>query len=714
MTGANGAKKRKLTPYDDKAQDSGEAAPAELQDTAEAGPAAQPTAVTNGNGSHLQHSFHAYTSFNAENARMYPEWSLPEPVAVPRPVSADSARLFPEWSVPEPVAVPYSVNGMWGPAWLQQQEAAAQQPQQSMQLVSAQQHKLPVTAALHAQPQSIHLDQQAGSQPRTEDAGQHEIGQQAAQQQPHNIQHVSVLEAAPAAATQSADTLVQPQQQHPSVSHLSLAPPSTSEPADVKQLPSSAQLPAERPHVLAQTVAQQPVTVVQASMPLELLQQQHQQLAQQLEQQQPEQQLHLRQQQEQGQRPLPEAPSGIDDLSSSKVEHGHQQPGTPGLLDAAPGPPDAAPMTVGPNVGAYSQRELFLQNLEQAGEMSFEYVLNDGQRHNSIWLIALKNIFSKQLPNMPREYIARLVLDRRHRSVAIVRRRRNVVGGITYRPFHQQRFGEIAFCAVTANEQVKGFGTRLMNFTKEYAKTQDQLTHFLTYADNNAVGYFAKQGFTKEISLDKEWWVGYIKDYDGGTLMECVIVQRLPHTRLPAMIQAQKQALDSRIRQYSRSHVVHDGLSAFQEGHRRVEIGSIPGVKEAGWDPGDPSGTGVHLVMNNSILDATPNNLQHFMLMVVHQVQQQEDAWPFLHAVTVEEVPDYHDIIKDPMDLGLMEQRLKKKDYYLTLDIFAADMRRIFNNARVYNASDSAYYKWANKLEAFFDQYMHAHLLFGQ
>jgi len=57
-------------------------------------------------------------------------------------------------------------------------------------------------------------------------------------------------------------------------------------------------------------------------------------------------------------------------------------------------------------------------------------------------------------------------------------------------------------------------------------------------------------------------------------------VQRLPHTRLPAMIQAQKQALDSRIRQYSRSHVVHDGLSAFQEGHRRVEIGSIPGEKQ--------------------------------------------------------------------------------------------------------------------------------------
>jgi histone acetyltransferase len=37
-----------------------------------------------------------------------------------------------------------------------------------------------------------------------------------------------------------------------------------------------------------------------------------------------------------------------------------------------------------------------------------------------------------------------------------------------------------------------------------YARERDHLTHFLTYADNNAVGYFAKQGFTKEISLDRE------------------------------------------------------------------------------------------------------------------------------------------------------------------------------------------------------------------
>lgn len=32
-----------------------------------------------------------------------------------------------------------------------------------------------------------------------------------------------------------------------------------------------------------------------------------------------------------------------------------------------------------------------------------------------------------------------------------------------------------------------------MNQAKEAARSRDKLTHFLTYADNNAVGYFEKQ-----------------------------------------------------------------------------------------------------------------------------------------------------------------------------------------------------------------------------
>ena len=106
-------------------------------------------------------------------------------------------------------------------------------------------------------------------------------------------------------------------------------------------------------------------------------------------------------------------------------------------------------------------------------------------------LIDLKNIFSRQLPKMPKEYIVRLVFDRRHISLAICRGGR-IVGGICYRPFYEQRFGEIAFCAISGTEQVKGYGTLLMNYLKFFVQ-KDKIEYFLTYADNYAIGYFMKQ-----------------------------------------------------------------------------------------------------------------------------------------------------------------------------------------------------------------------------
>ncbi|KAE7997711.1 hypothetical protein FH972_002318 [Carpinus fangiana] len=238
--------------------------------------------------------------------------------------------------------------------------------------------------------------------------------------------------------------------------------------------------------------------------------------------------------------------------------------------------------------GAYSAREESLKKEEEAGRLKFVCHSNDGIDEHMVWLIGLKNIFARQLPNMPKEYIVRLVMDRSHKSVMVIRRNQ-VVGGITYRPYASQRFGEIAFCAITADEQVKGYGTRLMNHLKQHARDKDGLTHFLTYADNNAVGYFIKQGFTKEIHLEKDRWQGYIKDYDGGILMECKIDQKLPYTDLSTMIRRQRQAIDEKIKELSNCHIVYPGID-FQKKEagipkKIIKVEDIPGLREAGWTP---------------------------------------------------------------------------------------------------------------------------------
>jgi histone acetyltransferase len=130
-------------------------------------------------------------------------------------------------------------------------------------------------------------------------------------------------------------------------------------------------------------------------------------------------------------------------------------------------------------------------------------VQNDGKEENMIRLIGLKNLFSKQLPKMPKEYIVRLVLDRRHKSLAILSddpkvmvTDEEIIGGICYRAYHDMRFAEIAFCAVNQAQQVKGYGTKLMNLLKMHAATEG-VEYFITYADNYATGYFKKQGFTR-------------------------------------------------------------------------------------------------------------------------------------------------------------------------------------------------------------------------
>lgn len=89
-------------------------------------------------------------------------------------------------------------------------------------------------------------------------------------------------------------------------------------------------------------------------------------------------------------------------------------------------------------------------------------VKNNGRPESLIKLVALKSLFSKQLPKMPRAYIARLVFDRRHTAIAILSddpavkdTDEEVIGSICYRAFPEMRFAEIAFCAVNAAHQVK-------------------------------------------------------------------------------------------------------------------------------------------------------------------------------------------------------------------------------------------------------------------
>lgn len=113
-----------------------------------------------------------------------------------------------------------------------------------------------------------------------------------------------------------------------------------------------------------------------------------------------------------------------------------------------------------------------------------------------------------------------------------------------------------------------------MNHLKEY-HIKHEILNFLTYADEYAIGYFKKQvtlitaisdnniinrgrtasawqlqdklllppyqGFSKDIKVPKSKYVGYIKDYEGATLMGCELNPSIPYTEFSVIIKKQKE-----------------------------------------------------------------------------------------------------------------------------------------------------------------------------
>ncbi|KAH8370891.1 hypothetical protein KR093_005467 [Drosophila rubida] len=317
-----------------------------------------------------------------------------------------------------------------------------------------------------------------------------------------------------------------------------------------------------------------------------------------------------------------------------------------------------------------------------------------------LWLLGLQLVFAHQLPEMPREYISQLVFDTKHKTLALIKENQPI-GGICFRPFPTQGFTEIVFCAVTMAEQVKGYGTHLMNHLKDYS-IQRNIKHLLTFADCDAIGYFKKQGFSKDIKLARPVYAGYIKEYDSATLMHCELHPVIVNTQFIAVIRNQSEILKELIAQrHNEVQKVRPGLTCFKEGLPSIPVESIPGLREIGWKPQMRPARASRPLEEST----DPEKLAASFQSVLQSTRQHASAWPFLRPVTAAEVPDYYDHIKYPMDLKTMGERLKR-GYYQTRRLFMADMARIFTNCRFYNSPETEYYRCANSLERYFQTKM--------
>lgn len=205
------------------------------------------------------------------------------------------------------------------------------------------------------------------------------------------------------------------------------------------------------------------------------------------------------------------------------------------------------------------QPEIPKSNGIKKPQYTFETIKNNGELVVMKKLIDLKNIFAKQLPKMPKEYISRLMFDRKHESIAIKDETGKIFGGICYRVFQPVKLSEIVFLAVMSERQIKGFGTRIMNELKMQMQSRG-IRFLMTCADNLAIGYFQKQGFHKDLLMPSVLYKGYLKDYEGSTLMECLLHKSVNYRQVFFQIRSRKKELVNIVESRIHNHEVYPPL----------------------------------------------------------------------------------------------------------------------------------------------------------
>ena len=174
------------------------------------------------------------------------------------------------------------------------------------------------------------------------------------------------------------------------------------------------------------------------------------------------------------------------------------------------------------------------------------------------------------------------------------------------------------------------------------------------------------------------------------------------------MLDAQRNFIIGHANRHATSRTIYEPLpkdfAPNVEGVSRANLTAaqsmaIPGILEAGWTMNDlVEATGV-----GKETDRQKGALKSDLMSIVRKIQEQQFAWPFREPVDIAAIPDYAEIIKEPIDLLTIEKRIRQDNYYKSKAMLLADLVLIVKNCKTYNDEESAYWQCACSLEKFLE-----------
>lgn len=346
----------------------------------------------------------------------------------------------------------------------------------------------------------------------------------------------------------------------------------------------------------------------------------------------------------------------------------------------------------------YRNKKIHSEKLMQVKEKFCIEILQNGNNTDlSILkkLINVKNLLSSCLPEMPSQHILKLIYNFKQITLTLwnYKGKKRLLGTLSGRYFKKENFFEISFLGIKLGLQYQGYGKLIINYLKEYLKRNFQCFYILTYADFSAVLFFQKQGFSTNFrKLRKKYWRSCLKNYTASKLMECYIIPEINYLIIELLINKKKNVMLEKINKQNNHLIKHKCLKYIPKICK-----NITGISK------------IDLVNAFSNGESFFVNKNHFiryskMAQIIFRLFNHGESEPFRNPVSQNQVSQYYEMIKKPMNLNQMLQKINEH-LYEGIPSFVYDFHLIISNCHKFNGLETYFCSMANGLEQHFENY---------
>ncbi|XP_006302024.2 bromodomain-containing protein 9 [Capsella rubella] len=149
------------------------------------------------------------------------------------------------------------------------------------------------------------------------------------------------------------------------------------------------------------------------------------------------------------------------------------------------------------------------------------------------------------------------------------------------------------------------------------------------------------------------------------------------------------------------SHDLPDSSSDFKSDGGDFNADASISRRYGSDDTGEKASKATDILLRGSLVESGPSSTplpdKKLLLFILDRVQKKDTYGVYSDPVDTEELPDYHDVIKNPMDFSTLRKKLES-GAYATLEQFEQDVFLICTNAMEYNSADTVYFRQARAM----------------